>query len=522
MPDIKPEVNKEPEKKPGILSGLFGGGGGGSGAAGIGGLGSSAAGGGVLATKAGLLALVLVGTTVAGGIGLVGYKVFGPGESDMAGQNIQLFSPKPKEAAPDASAAAAPKDGNSASLDGFAKVNSGALRGDAPAVSEAAADETAASASSSAGSAGSSVSNAVAGAGGNGASTSMLKGTKKLGALSSAFGGGAGSAPSAGSSSKAGDAPSLAAAGKGGQLGGPINTTGRGVAASNSRSIRAGVRRSGGAKDQARFARNMGQQNQYSMRGAGQGFENSSPGIGGENIGGENTIGMGGAGLALGWMGTAVQGQEPLRTVEPGPWLAGALGLDLAGPPPTYDVTPYAKEMQIAQLLLMLAAGILYYASTVAKAAKVDPDPVTKAASITLAIWLCRAAMALGAVVAAIGLKIAGGEYDQKTQGLILGAAGAGIAVAAWMALSDSNMPSESPALDGSGTMIPVEGAAPAFGSGVVMLGGGAALIGLVGNMLAPPKTCKSPVPDDASQCTSMVLESSGAPSEKALEEYLV
>ena len=512
MPDIKPEVNKEPEKKPGILSGLFGGGGGGSGAAGIGGLGSSAAGGGVLATKAGLLALVLVGTTVAGGIGLVGYKVFGPGESDMAGQNIQLFSPKPKEAAPDASAAAAPKDGNSASLDGFAKVNSGALRGDAPAVSEAAADETAASASSSAGSAGSSVSNAVAGAGGNGASTSMLKGTKKLGALSSAFGGGAGSAPSAGSSSKAGDAPSLAAAGKGGQLGGPINTTGRGVAASNSRSIRAGVRRSGGAKDQARFARNMGQQNQYSMRGAGQGFENSSPGIGGENIGGENTIGMGGAG--------AGQGGEPTSLAAPAS--GDVKEVKPAEPPPTYDVTPYAKEMQIAQLLLMLAAGILYYASTVAKAAKVDPDPVTKAASITLAIWLCRAAMALGAVVAAIGLKIAGGEYDQKTQGLILGAAGAGIAVAAWMALSDSNMPSESPALDGSGTMIPVEGAAPAFGSGVVMLGGGAALIGLVGNMLAPPKTCKSPVPDDASQCTSMVLESSGAPSEKALEEYLV
>ncbi|MEK7382164.1 MAG: hypothetical protein AAB262_02650, partial [Elusimicrobiota bacterium] len=208
MPEIKPEVNKEPEKKPGILAGLFGGGGAGSGAVGMGGLGGSAAGGGLLATKAGLLALVLAGTTVAGGVGLVGYRIFGPGASDQPGQNIQLFAAKPKEAALDLNAAAASMDGTSSSLEGFSRVNSGALQGDAPAVAAASKDEAA-----GAGPAGASVSDVVAGVSGSGASTSMLKNTKKLGALSTSFGGGA----VAGSSSKAGDGDSPAMAGRGGQ-----------------------------------------------------------------------------------------------------------------------------------------------------------------------------------------------------------------------------------------------------------------------------------------------------------------
>src|SRR6185312_6863458 len=101
MPEIKPVVNKEPEKdkkKGGLLARLFGGGGsgGGGGAGGGGGL----AAGGILATKAGVLALVLVGTTVAGGIGMVGYRLFGPGaEMTGNGDNLQLFASKPKDTA---------------------------------------------------------------------------------------------------------------------------------------------------------------------------------------------------------------------------------------------------------------------------------------------------------------------------------------------------------------------------------------------------------------------------------------
>ena len=39
------------------------------------------------------------------------YRMFGPGDSDQPSQNIQLFAPRPKDAAPDPNAAAAPKDG---------------------------------------------------------------------------------------------------------------------------------------------------------------------------------------------------------------------------------------------------------------------------------------------------------------------------------------------------------------------------------------------------------------------------
>ena len=74
----------------------------------------------------------------AGGIGVAGYRMFGPGDSDQPSQNIALFAPRPKDAAPDPNAGAAFKDGTSASLDNFAKVNSGALQGDTPAASEAA------------------------------------------------------------------------------------------------------------------------------------------------------------------------------------------------------------------------------------------------------------------------------------------------------------------------------------------------------------------------------------------------
>ena len=72
MPEIKPEVNTVDDggkkKATGLIGGLFGSGGTGA-AGGLGGLGAGAAGGGgLLATKAGMLALVIVGSSVAGGI----------------------------------------------------------------------------------------------------------------------------------------------------------------------------------------------------------------------------------------------------------------------------------------------------------------------------------------------------------------------------------------------------------------------------------------------------------------------
>lgn len=495
MPDIKPEVNKEPEKKKaGFLSGLFGGGGGGSGAAGFGGLGGATAGGGggMLATKAGLLALVLAGTTVAGGIGLVGYRMFGPGESDQAGQNMQLFAPKPKEAAPDPNAAAAPKDGSSASLDDFAKVNSGALKGDAPAPAKTPKDETAAGASAASASSAAG-SNAVAGASGNGASTSMLKNTKKLGALSTAFGGSAGSAPSAGSSSKAGDAASLGAMGKGGQLSGNINTMQRGAAtaSTSARGIGARSRRTG-AQAQARITRDLGQQNQYSMKGAGRGFENSTVGAGGENIGDANSIGMGGLGTSQGASTKAIPKPVSGDTKEVQP----------ADPPPTYDVTPYKKEMALAQMFLMLAMGMLAVANWLATSAKATPN--TAPAGLIYAKILCGAAIALGVLVIALGVKISGGEFGQKTQGAILALSGAAVAVAAGIAIStfgDTGLAYNAPT------------------ETFMYLGGAGVLIAtVVGPMIAKPKTCTGST--SQTECTPG-SKLSGMPSENALARYL-
>lgn len=492
MPDIKPEVNKEPEKKPGMLAGLFGASGSGSGAAGLGGLGGVAS-GGLLATKAGLLALIVVGSTVAGGIGLVGYKVFGPGESDQASQNIQLFAPKPKEAPADPNAAAAPKDGASSSLDNFAKVNSGALKGEESAASEAAPKgETADSSASAGAAAAAAAAGAVAAASGNGASTSMLKNTKKLGALSTSFGGGAGSAPSAGISAKAGDAGSLAAAAKGGQLG-AMSSANRGAAAASSaaRGISARSRRTG-AQSQARLARDLGRQNQYSMKGAGKGFEGSSAGSGGETIGDQNAISLGGAGDGTGTQSKSIPASTNADTKEVEP----------PDPPQTYDVTPYKKELEMAKMLLMVAAGLLYYAGTLSTGKDIDVTQTTR----TLVYALCGAAMAIGAYVTYLGVTIAtAGKYGQPTQGAILGIAGVAIIAGAYMTMGTGS--------DGT-TLVKA-------GGWTTLLAGAAGLIAMVGGMLAKPKTCKSTEPDDASKCTSMIQKSPGYPSERALEEYL-
>ena len=119
MPQIKAEVNKvdDGKKKATGLAGLFGGGGSGA-AGGLGGLGAgSVGGGGLLATKAGMLALVLMGSAVAGGIGLAGYKMFGPGDADKAGGNLTLFAAKPAQTA-DANGVEKPGDGSPVDLIG--------------------------------------------------------------------------------------------------------------------------------------------------------------------------------------------------------------------------------------------------------------------------------------------------------------------------------------------------------------------------------------------------------------------
>ena len=66
----------------------MGGVGGAGSAEGFGGLLGAGVSGGLLATKAGLIGLILVGTTVAGSLGVVAYKLFGPNASDRDGANF--------------------------------------------------------------------------------------------------------------------------------------------------------------------------------------------------------------------------------------------------------------------------------------------------------------------------------------------------------------------------------------------------------------------------------------------------
>ena len=144
IPDIKTEVNREPDrdkKRAGLFARLFGGGSvSGSFGGGSGGL----AGGGMMATKAGMLALILVGTTVAGGIGVVGYRFFGPGSDDNAEKNFTLFAARPKDkAAADGASSAAPKDVNSQSLTMFNKANTAANAAEAKPADGAAGSDVA-------------------------------------------------------------------------------------------------------------------------------------------------------------------------------------------------------------------------------------------------------------------------------------------------------------------------------------------------------------------------------------------
>ncbi|MEK7384177.1 MAG: hypothetical protein AAB262_12940, partial [Elusimicrobiota bacterium] len=261
-----------------------------------------------------------------------------------------------------------------------------------------------------------------------------------------------------------------------------------GAVASNARGIGARSRNTG-AQAQARFARDMGQQNQPSMRTPGRGFESSVAG-GGENIGDPNAIGMGGAGTGDGAQDKSIPKPSSGNTKEVKP----------PEPPKTYDVTPYKKEMALAKMLLMVAAGLLYYASTLSKGKDVDVTQATR----TLVTVLCWLAVAMGAYVVLLGVTIAGGKYGQKAQGAILGVGGLAVIAGAYMTMGTGS--------DGK-TLVKA-------GSYATFLAGAAGLIALMGTMMAKPKTCKSTEMNNPDKCVR-IERSRPAPSERALEEYL-
>ncbi|MBI2790045.1 MAG: hypothetical protein HYX59_15345 [Elusimicrobia bacterium] len=501
MPNIKAEVLKSDDgkKKGAGLLGLFGGGGGGA-AGGLGGLGAGAAGGtGLLATKAGMLALVLMGSAVAGGIGLAGYKMFGPGEADRTGGNLSLFQPKPTQAASDAVAPVA-ADGSSASLGMMAQAAAKDKEADASASASASAeaptdktagdpakDAAAADAARREAAARAASGGAINSGGGDGAVGSMNRGltnTKKLGALSgSAGGGGASTTAGSGTVGKLGDG--LANAARNGQSGG-FSKSGPGAKASSARGVAA--RGGRGARAQARAV--MGDQ-QLGRAGssfaAGRTYDGSATQAGG-NIGGGTGIGLDGVGDGAGAQPKALPRNSAPNSREE----------ENIPTPPAKDVTPWAKEMMMGLAAGAVAVALLMWASSLITTAKTTlmnsslAFPAAMAAfqaSMQLIRLLIGGAIAIALAGVALGAMIAGGKNGQSLQGGLLVASSAAIAAAGTGLMMSTLNP-----LPKDGASLKSDETLAAFGSpGTwIYIIGGLGAVGLVGSMLAPKKTCKS------------------------------
>lgn len=478
MPNIKPEVNvtKEREEKKGagllgFLSRLTGGGAGGA-TGGIGGLGGAAASGGLLATKAGLIGLILAGTTVAGGLGLVGWTAFGPGQGDRADNpSLQLFASKPKEASnPFGAVAPVAKDGSSSSLNYLAQANAPKSEGggeaapaEATAASAATGNDDASASSNATPHLGESVAT-------NGpAPKAGLKDVKKLGELSKGFGGGSGSAGSASAAALkgagAGANAALSNAGSKGSLGGGFGQRG-----SAAQSIGRGVARAR-AGSATRQAMNALSQNRsaYSSQAGGRTYDGSAAAGGGAA---GLDAGMPGAGTGLG-----NGGSQPTSTPN-----SAAQKNEFEAPPTPEgkNVTPYQKALNMAQMMLGAAAALLMVAYFFSKSKDAD---LTQTARTTVMI-LAALAAALSTAAIIIGAMISGGKYGQPLQGGLIALAGGLMGATAAMMMFGQGAEGQT---SGKGD----DKAFVLFGSDMtmfMMIAGGAGALALAGSMLSKPR----------------------------------
>lgn len=484
MPKIKAEVNvdKEREKKKsgllGLLSRFTGGGAGGAsggigaGGLGAGGLGGAAASGGLLATKAGLIGLILAGTTVAGGLGLVGWTAFGPGQGDRADNPaLQLFASRPKESSNPFGVQPVAKDGASASLSYLAQANAdkGSDSGEAPVTEQSAASATEGDAAAAAPSATPHMGESAAT---NGAAPRTgLKDVKKMGELSKSFGGGGGSggASSASAAPLGGGATASNSASKG-SLGG-----GFGARNSNNQSIGRGLSRARGGTATRQAMNALGQNRAaYSSQAGGRQYDGGS-------VGGNGTAGVD-AGLPSGGPGVGDGGSQPTSTPN-----TAAQKNEFEAPPPVEgkNVTPYQKAINMAAMLLAAAMVMIMLIGQVAKA----PGGGT-----TVAYILAGLAAVIGLAVVAIGAQISSGKYGQPLQGGLLAVAGGAVAAAAILAATTMGSDATSQEASQSGTKVAAEGAAGASSgfmglSPWVLLVGGAGLVATAGAMMTKPKS---------------------------------
>jgi len=404
LPKINPEVNREEKKRSGLAALLLrlgigseaGSGVGGSGALGgsgvLGRLLGAGASGGILATKAGIIGLLLVGTTVAGSLGVVAYKLFGPTAADRSGADFaSVFSPKPQNSGGAGQDGSASADGVSKSLQFLADANS------KPSPQEQAAQAAAvapADASASASAAPPPLKNDNA----LGSTIAKLKTDRQFGALSKGAASGSGGTVSLPAGSGAGNAASLMAGGKSSSLGG---MTASRAGTGSLHSLRA--RTLGGSAVKQLGAVRRDQTGATSSRAAGRTYDGSAI-----------TASPSGDTSA----GAQESKSDKNPSVNPGGSSDGQFPSSVPSVSGT-NVTPWQAAINTAMMLVMASALLLLIASKVGQM-----QGITLGMVKAIVCLLSVIAAGLGAWVVKLGGEIGGGQYGQPLQGGLLALAG--------------------------------------------------------------------------------------------------
>ncbi|MBI5240657.1 MAG: hypothetical protein HY926_09305 [Elusimicrobia bacterium] len=487
-------MNREEKKRSGLAALLMRLGIGseaGSGAAGTGALGNllgAGVSGGILATKAGIIGLLLVGTTVAGSLGVVAYRLFGPQASDRADSFSaqSLFSAKPPAAPGAGEDGSASANGVSKSLQFLADANTKAS-GEAPADASASAAPADASASAAA-PAPPPLKNDNA----MGSTVSKLKTDKQFGVLTKGAASGSGGSMSLAGGSAPSNASLLAGANRGNLAGLSGARAGSGGLGNlRSRSLGGGAMKQLGAvrKDNlnAKTSQAGGRTYDGNTATASQLTPADSSSTGPQDTAPDKTPGINPSGS-----GSNQFPEEP-------PSVGGT------------NVTPWQAAINTAMLAVMGAAALLMMASKIAAMKSVTIGMAQAIITILAVI-----AAALGAWVMKLGGQIGGGEYGQPLQGGLLALAGGAIiamaATVAITALGEKDMPALQKAMDGNANLL-------------MMVCGGVALAATAWAYLAPKKTYDSGLfkdgrpPDwDHSYEAAQVVT---PPSQGILDQYL-
>lgn len=398
----------------------------------IGAAGGGLGGGGILATKAGIVALIVAGTTVAAGIGVVGRSVLSAKPGGVTDGIYSLFPGKSGSGSKGSAAGASGNvEGASSSLDYMAQ----AAKND-PFLQEQAAEASAAAAAASADAL---PPNQVAAPDHNNAPAnvgSARTGPKlaKMAGLSGSSSGGSGGSMSA----RAPEGGSQRAMG-GGRVGGmtamnrPMMSSGSGRRALvGSRGQRAGDQ----ARSALRDGNRAGGMRNPTMAAAGRTFDGAAPGgLQSSPAGGPTAMDSGGVGNG------ARDRFSPNKT------------LDTRELPPVKKVdsekngTPYQTQMWVAigaivvgMLALAILGGLkkkLEAAAVKLRAAMGDPTAIAEFNSVIM--WgkvLAGLATAAGALATAMGVMIITG-FGQKMQGGLLAAIGGILTLQAGMKFMD-------------------------------------------------------------------------------------